>query len=59
MTPWKIALTDLRYAPPYAGAMDNLVHLATALENRVTADLVVVSERARLRCLTVSSGATG
>jgi hypothetical protein len=32
----EIALADVCYAPPYAGAMDNLVHLATALENQVT-----------------------
>jgi NADPH-dependent 2,4-dienoyl-CoA reductase/sulfur reductase-like enzyme/rhodanese-related sulfurtransferase len=32
----EIALADVCYAPPFAGAMDNLVHLATALENQVT-----------------------
>jgi len=32
----EIALADVCYAPPYSGAMDNLVHLATALENQVT-----------------------
>jgi NADPH-dependent 2,4-dienoyl-CoA reductase/sulfur reductase-like enzyme/rhodanese-related sulfurtransferase len=36
MTLGEIALADISYAPPYAGAMDNLVHLATALENQVT-----------------------
>jgi NADPH-dependent 2,4-dienoyl-CoA reductase/sulfur reductase-like enzyme/rhodanese-related sulfurtransferase len=36
MTLGEIALADVCYAPPYAGAMDNLVHLATALENQVT-----------------------
>ncbi len=35
MTLGEIALADICYAPPYAGAMDNLVHLATALENQV------------------------
>jgi NADPH-dependent 2,4-dienoyl-CoA reductase/sulfur reductase-like enzyme/rhodanese-related sulfurtransferase len=35
MTLGEIALADVCYAPPYAGAMDNLVHLATALENQV------------------------
>ena len=32
----EIASSDLCYAPPYSGAMDNLVHLATTLENKVT-----------------------
>ena len=32
----EIALADICYAPPYSGAMDNLVHLATTLENKVT-----------------------
>jgi len=32
----EIASADFCYAPPYSGAMDNLVHLATTLENKVT-----------------------
>ncbi len=31
-----IALADTSYAPPYANALDNLVHLATTLENKMT-----------------------
>ncbi len=30
-----IVLADLSYAPPYSNAMDNLVHLATTLENKI------------------------
>ncbi|NNG47025.1 MAG: FAD-dependent oxidoreductase, partial [Deltaproteobacteria bacterium] len=30
-----IALADTCYAPPYANALDNLVHLATTLENKM------------------------
>lgn len=30
-----IALADTAYAPPYANALDNLVHLATTLENKI------------------------
>ncbi len=35
MTLGEIALSDVCYAPPYSGAMDNLVHLATTLENKI------------------------
>jgi NADPH-dependent 2,4-dienoyl-CoA reductase/sulfur reductase-like enzyme/rhodanese-related sulfurtransferase len=31
----EIALADVCYAPPYSGAMDNLVHLVTTLENKI------------------------
>jgi len=30
-----LALADTSYAPPYASALDNLVHLATTLENKI------------------------
>jgi len=30
-----LALADTSYAPPYANALDNLVHLATTLENKI------------------------
>ncbi len=30
-----IAMADTSYAPPYANALDNLVHLATTLENKL------------------------
>ena len=31
----EIAMSDLSYAPPYSNALDNLVHLATTLENKI------------------------